>query len=79
MTNEQESSVAHTQVSAVGRRVLSVGEVAEMYGLNRATVYRAIDAGKLTAYRFGTKGGAIRVPITALADFEAAAVKAESA
>ncbi|ACU77392.1 hypothetical protein Caci_8573 [Catenulispora acidiphila DSM 44928] len=79
MTNEQGSSVAYTQEIPVGRRALSVAEVAAMYGLHPATVYREIEAGKLTAFGFGGTGRAIRVPIAALADYEAASIKFKAA
>ncbi|WP_194891345.1 helix-turn-helix domain-containing protein [Catenulispora pinisilvae] len=78
MTDKQGGPVAHRQEIPVGRRALSVAEVAYMYGLNRATVYREIGAGKLTAFAFGPKGGAIRVPVMALAEFEAAAINVQT-
>jgi hypothetical protein len=58
---------------------LSVAEVADMYGLHPATVYREIEAGKLMAFGFGATGRAIRAPIPALADFEAASIKVRAA
>ncbi|MEY9887667.1 excisionase family DNA binding protein [Catenulispora sp. MAP5-51] len=79
MTNEQGSSVAYTQEIPAGRRALSVAEVADMYGLHPSTVYREIEAGKLMAFGFGATGGAIRVPISALAAFEAASIKVKAA
>lgn len=73
MTNDHGGFPTGDVVEFGGRRALSVAEVATMYGLHRATVYRDIEAGRLMAFGFGEKGGAIRVPITALPGYEAAA------
>ena len=44
-------------------RLLSVERVAELTGLSRRSVYRAVDAGELAAYRLR---GRVRIPEAAL-------------
>jgi excisionase family DNA binding protein len=41
-----------------------------MYDVSVSTIYRAIEAGQLDAYRIGTGKGAIRIPEHALVVFE---------
>jgi excisionase family DNA binding protein len=59
---------------ANNRRTYSVAEVADMYGVHPATIYREIKAGRLKAMRLGAKGGVVRVPATAVEEYEATAV-----
>ena len=40
-------------------RLLTVEQVAELCGLSRRSVYRAVDAGELVAYRLGNR---VRIP-----------------
>jgi len=77
--NSSGEPKTHDLEDFTGRRALTVAEVASLYRLHPATVYRDIEAGKLTAFGFGAQGGAIRVPIAALADYEAAAIKTKAA
>lgn len=51
-------------------RMFRVKAVAEMYDVSVSTIYRAIEAGQLDAYRIGTGKGAIRIPEHALTVFE---------
>lgn len=53
-----------------GTRMFRVKAVAEMYDVSVSTIYRAIEAGQLDAYRIGTGKGAIRIPEHALTVFE---------
>jgi len=52
------------------RRMFRVKDVAGMYDVSVSTIYRAIEAGHLDAYRIGTGKGAIRIPEHALVVFE---------
>lgn len=52
------------------RRTYSVAEVADMYGVHPATIYREIKAGRLRAMRIGAKGGVVRVPVSAVEEYE---------
>ncbi len=54
-----------------GTRMLRVKAVAEMYDVSAATIYRAIEAGQLTALKLGI-GRALRIPETALRAYEEA-------
>lgn len=58
------------------RRTYSVAEVAEMFGVHPATMYREIKAGRLKAIRIGAKGGVVRVPVWAVAEYENASAVA---
>ncbi len=49
--------------------LLSVEQVAELTGLSKRSVYRAVDAGELVAYRLR---GRVRIPESALEDWLAA-------
>lgn len=51
-------------------RMFRVKAVAEMYDVSVSTIYRAIQAGQLDAYRIGSGSGAIRITESALAVFE---------
>lgn len=48
-----------------------VAELAEMWRLAPSTVYRLIYSRRLRAERHGPRGGAIRVPADAVAEYEA--------
>ncbi len=50
-------------------RYYRVKAVAEIYDVSPSTIYRAIEAGHLDAYRIGTGKGAIRIPEWALGAF----------
>jgi excisionase family DNA binding protein len=53
-----------------GTRMLRVRSVADMFDVSTTTIYRAVEAGKLDALRIGSrKGGAIRIPESALAAY----------
>lgn len=52
-----------------GTRMLRVKAVAAMYDVSAATIYRAIEAGHLTALKLGS-GRALRIPETALRAYE---------
>ena len=52
------------------RRMFRVKAVADMYDVSPSTIYRAIEAGHLDAYRIGSGKGAIRIPQHALTVFE---------
>ena len=53
------------------RKFYRVAELARLWDLDGSTVYRMIYAGRLRAERHGAKGGAIRIPATAVAEYEA--------
>jgi excisionase family DNA binding protein len=48
-----------------------VAEVAKHFDVDTSTVYRLISAGQLKALRIGSGRGALRVPVRALAEYEA--------
>ncbi|MGH4020949.1 MAG: helix-turn-helix domain-containing protein [Pseudonocardiaceae bacterium] len=51
-----------------GTRVYRVKAVAEMLDVSAATIYRAVQAGELDAYKLGRgKGAALRIPADSLA------------
>lgn len=52
-----------------GTRMLRVKTVAAMYDVSPATIYRAIEAGHLTALKLGA-GRALRIPEIALRAYE---------
>jgi len=56
---------------AVRRKLYRVAELAKLWDVDGSTVYRMIYAGRLRAERHGAKGGAIRIPATAVAEYEA--------
>lgn len=58
------------------RKLYRVAELAERWDLEVSTVYRMIYAGRLAAERHGAKGGAIRIPDSAVAAYEASVVPA---
>lgn len=43
-------------------RLYRVKAIAEALDVSPATIYRAVEAGKLTAYKIGAGNGAIRIP-----------------
>ena len=43
--------------------------VAELWDLDVSTVYRMIYSGRLHAERHGPRGGAVRVPVAAVAEY----------
>ncbi len=51
------------------RRLYRVAELADMWELDRSTVYRMIYAGRLRAERHGPRGRAIRIPADAVAEY----------
>jgi excisionase family DNA binding protein len=51
------------------RRPYRVAELAALWDLDQSTVYRMIYAGRLRAERHGLRGGAIRVPVDAVAEY----------
>lgn len=57
----------------VRRRPYRVAELAERWDIDVSTVYRMIYAGVLHAERHGPRGGALRVPVDAVAEYERAA------
>lgn len=48
---------------------VSVKELAEKWGCHPAAIYKQVDGGRLAALRIGQT---IRIPLTAVADFERA-------
>lgn len=52
-------------------RPYRVAEVAALLDVDPTTIYRQIKAGRLKAYRIGTGRGAVRVPVSALAEYQA--------
>lgn len=46
-----------------------VAELAEMWRVAPSTIYRMVYAGRLRAERHGLRGGAIRIPVDAVADY----------
>ncbi len=46
-----------------------VAELAREWDLDQSTIYRMIYAGRLRAERHGLRGGAIRVPVDAVAEY----------
>lgn len=51
-------------------RMFRVRAVAEMFDVSVSTIYRAIEAGQLTALKIGTGKGAVRIPESAVREFE---------
>ncbi|MQA26035.1 MAG: helix-turn-helix domain-containing protein [Micromonosporaceae bacterium] len=58
-------------------RLFKVRAVAEIYDVSRATIYRAVESGKLPALKLGKGRGTIRIPESALASFTAACAAGE--
>jgi len=56
------------------RRPYRVAELAERWDIDVSTVYRMIYAGMLHAERHGPRGGALRVPVDSVAEYERAAI-----
>lgn len=46
-----------------------VAELATLWDLDQSTIYRMIYAGRLRAERHGLRGGAIRIPVEAVAEY----------
>ena len=70
-------AAATVEISAPGevrRRPYRVAELAERWDIDVSTVYRMIYAGMLHAERHGPRGGALRVPVDAVAEYERAAI-----
>lgn len=63
-------------VSNERREPYLVAELAEMWRVDPSTVYRLIYARKLRAERHGARGGAIRVPVDAVAAYLATIAEA---
>ncbi|SDP78301.1 DNA binding domain-containing protein, excisionase family [Actinopolyspora xinjiangensis] len=57
-------------------RMLRVSAVAARYDVSRSTIYRAIESGELTALKIGAGKGTLRVPESALVDYERACERA---
>lgn len=51
------------------RKPYRVAELAELWDLDQSTVYRMIYSGRLDAERHGPHGGAIRIPVEAVARY----------
>jgi excisionase family DNA binding protein len=51
------------------RKPYRVAELAELWDLDASTVYRMIYSGRLHAERHGPRGGALRVPVAAVAEY----------
>ena len=51
------------------RKPYRVAELAELWDLDVSTVYRMIYSGRLHAERHGPRGGAVRVPVAAVAEY----------
>ena len=60
-----------TSVAASGQRrtPYRVAELAALWDLDQSTIYRMIYAGRLRAERHGLRGGAIRIPVDAVAEY----------
>ena len=61
-----------TSVAASGnarRTPYRVAELAREWDLDQSTIYRMIYAGRLRAERHGLRGGAIRIPVDAVAEY----------
>jgi len=57
----------------VRRKPYRVAELAELWDIDQSTIYRMIYAGRLRAERHGPRGGAIRIPVDAAAEYIATA------
>lgn len=51
------------------RKPYRVAELAELWDLDVSTIYRMIYSGRLRAERHGPRGGAVRVPVAAVAEY----------
>lgn len=51
------------------RKPYRVTELAELWDLDASTVYRMIYSGRLRAERHGPRGGALRIPVDAVAEY----------
>lgn len=56
-------------VASQRRTPYRVAELAREWDLDQSTIYRMIYAGRLRAERHGLRGGAIRVPVDAVAEY----------
>ena len=68
-------AAANVEIPAPGevrRRPYRVAELAERWDIDVSTVYRMIYVGVLHAERHGPRGGALRVPVDAVAEYERA-------
>jgi excisionase family DNA binding protein len=60
-------------------RMYRVRAVAEMFDVSVSTIYRAIESGRLEAFKIGAGGrGSVRIPDYALRTFEEACLEAAS-
>ena len=51
------------------RKPYRAAELAELWDVDVSTVYRMIYSGRLRAERHGPRGGAVRVPVAAVAEY----------
>ena len=51
------------------RKPYRVAELAELWDLDVSTVYRMIYSGRCAPERHGPRGGAVRVPVAAVAEY----------
>jgi excisionase family DNA binding protein len=55
-------------------RVYTVPEVAALLRVNKSTIYRDVESGRIDAYRVGKGRGTVRISATALAEYRRRAV-----
>jgi len=60
---------AESPVGRARRKPYRVTELAELWDLDTSTIYRMIYSGRLRAERHGPRGGALRIPVDAVAEY----------
>ena len=55
-------------------RVYTVPEVAALLRVNRSTIYRDVESGRIDAYRVGKGRGTVRISAAALAGYRRRAI-----
>ena len=68
---QTQHNAESTETDRARTKPYRVAEVAELFDVDTSTVYRLISAGQLKALRIGSGRGALRVPVGALAVYEA--------
>lgn len=63
-----------TSSAAPGEQVYTVPEVAALLRVNKSTIYRDVESGRIDAYRVGKGRGTVRISGTALAEYRRRAV-----
>ena len=60
---------AESLAAPARRKPYRVTELAELWDIDTSTIYRMIYTGRLRAERHGPRGGALRIPVEAVAEY----------